>query len=69
MIVGGLAKSKVDDGIELLNKLETGLDELQNIAEDKNWDAVAPNRRNCLIMWEGKCSKLLFLNHSCSCCQ
>lgn len=48
MIVGGLAKSKVDDGIELLNKLETGLDELQKIVEDRNRDAVAPKQKELL---------------------
>ncbi|KAL0343987.1 UNVERIFIED_CONTAM: Peptidyl-prolyl cis-trans isomerase CYP38, chloroplastic [Sesamum angustifolium] len=48
LIVGGLAKSKVDDGIELLNKLEAGLDELQKIAEDRNRDAVAPKQKELL---------------------
>lgn len=48
LIVGGLAKSKVDDGIELLNKLETGLDELQKIVEDRNRDAVAPKQKELL---------------------
>lgn len=48
LIVGGLAKSKVDDGIEVLNKLETGLDELQKIVEDKNRDAVAPKQKELL---------------------
>ncbi|KAL2523342.1 Peptidyl-prolyl cis-trans isomerase CYP38 [Forsythia ovata] len=48
LIVGGLAKSKIDDGIELLNKLEAGLDELQKIVEDKNRDAVAPKQKELL---------------------
>lgn len=48
LIVGGLAKSKVDDGIELLNKLEAGLDELQKIVEDRNRDAVAPKQKELL---------------------
>ncbi|KAI3452415.1 hypothetical protein Pfo_009080 [Paulownia fortunei] len=48
LIVGGLAKSKVDDGIELLNKLESGLDELQKIVEDRNRDAVAPKQKELL---------------------
>ncbi|KAK4417757.1 Peptidyl-prolyl cis-trans isomerase CYP38, chloroplastic [Sesamum alatum] len=48
LIVGGLAKSKVDDGIELLNKLEAGLDEFQKIVEDRNRDAVAPKQKELL---------------------
>ncbi|KAG8384815.1 hypothetical protein BUALT_Bualt04G0157600 [Buddleja alternifolia] len=48
LIVGGLTKSKVDDGIELLNKLEAGLDELQKIVEDKNRAAVAPKQKELL---------------------
>ncbi|KAL6552975.1 cytochrome P450 monooxygenase 38 [Orobanche gracilis] len=48
LIVGGLAKAKVDDGSELLNKLESGLDELQKIVEDKNRDAVAPKQKELL---------------------
>ncbi|KAK6129317.1 hypothetical protein DH2020_036925 [Rehmannia glutinosa] len=48
LIVGGLAKSKVDDGIELLNKLESGLDELQKIVEDRKRDAVAPKQKELL---------------------
>ncbi|KAL6520293.1 cytochrome P450 monooxygenase 38 [Orobanche minor] len=48
LIVGGLAKAKVDDGTELLNKLESGLDELQKIVEDKNRDTVAPKQKELL---------------------
>ncbi|KAL6518846.1 cytochrome P450 monooxygenase 38 [Orobanche hederae] len=48
LIVGGLAKEKVDDGTELLKKLESGLDELQKIVEDKNRDAVAPKQKELL---------------------
>ncbi|PIN00027.1 Peptidylprolyl isomerase [Handroanthus impetiginosus] len=48
LVVGGLAKSKVDDGIELLNKLESGLDELQKIVEDRNRDAIAPKQKELL---------------------
>ncbi|CAK9160169.1 unnamed protein product [Ilex paraguariensis] len=48
LIVSGMAKSKVDHGIELLNKLEAGLDELQQIVEDKNRDAVAPKQKELL---------------------
>lgn len=53
MIVGGLAKSKVDDGIALLNKLETGLDELLKIAEDKNRDGIVPKQKELLSYVEG----------------
>lgn len=48
MIVGGLAKSKVDDGIALLNKLESGLDEMLKIVEDRNRDAVVPKQKELL---------------------
>ncbi|KAL8043898.1 hypothetical protein ABFX02_08G012800 [Erythranthe guttata] len=48
LIVGGLAKSKVDDGVELLNKLELGLDEFQKIVEDRKRDAVAPKQKELL---------------------
>lgn len=48
MIVGALAKSKVDDGIALLNKLESGLDEMLKIVEDRNRDAVAPKQKELL---------------------
>ncbi|KAH6774443.1 cyclophilin 38 [Perilla frutescens var. frutescens] len=48
MIVGGLAKSKVDDGIALLNKLESGLDEMLKIVEDRNRDGVPPKQKELL---------------------
>lgn len=48
LIVSGLAKSKADHGIELLNKLEAGLGELQQIVEDRNRDAVAPKQKELL---------------------
>nr|GMD56244.1 peptidyl-prolyl cis-trans isomerase CYP38, chloroplastic [Ipomoea batatas] len=48
LIVSGLAKSKVEHGTELLNKLEAGLDELQQIVEDRNRDAVAPKQKELL---------------------
>lgn len=48
MIVAGLAKSKVDDGIALLNKLESGFDEMMKIAEDRNRDAVVPKQKELL---------------------
>ncbi|XP_042027803.1 peptidyl-prolyl cis-trans isomerase CYP38, chloroplastic-like [Salvia splendens] len=48
MIVKGLAKSKVDDGIALLNKLEVGFDEMMKIVEDRNRDGVAPKQKELL---------------------
>ncbi|XP_047982780.1 peptidyl-prolyl cis-trans isomerase CYP38, chloroplastic [Salvia hispanica] len=48
MIVKGLAKSKVDDGIALLNKLEAGFDEMMKIVEDRNRDGVAPKQKELL---------------------
>ncbi|GER29473.1 peptidyl-prolyl cis-trans isomerase [Striga asiatica] len=48
LIVGGLAKSKADDGIALLDKLESGLGELQKIVEDRNRDAVLPKQKELL---------------------
>ncbi|KAL3378839.1 hypothetical protein AABB24_004655 [Solanum stoloniferum] len=48
LIVSGVAKSKTDHAIELLNKLEAGLGELQQIVEDRNRDAVAPKQKELL---------------------
>ncbi|XP_042030440.1 peptidyl-prolyl cis-trans isomerase CYP38, chloroplastic-like [Salvia splendens] len=48
MIVKGLAKSKVDDGIAQLNKLEAGFDEMMKIVEDRNRDGVAPKQKELL---------------------
>ncbi|KAJ8566995.1 hypothetical protein K7X08_019203 [Anisodus acutangulus] len=48
MIVSGLAKSKADHGIELLNKLEAGLGELQQIVEDRNRADVFPKQKELL---------------------
>lgn len=48
LIVQGLAKSKVDDGVELLNKLETGFEELLQIVQERNRDAVAPKQKELL---------------------
>nr|GMC56939.1 peptidyl-prolyl cis-trans isomerase CYP38, chloroplastic [Ipomoea batatas] len=47
-VISGLAKSKFEHGTELLNKLEAGLDEFQQILEDKNRDAVAPKQKELL---------------------
>ena len=48
LIVSGLAESKKDHGIELLEKLEVGMDDLQKIVEDRNRDAVAPKQKELL---------------------
>ena len=48
LIVSGLAESKKDHGIELLNKLEAGMEEFQKIVEDRNRDAVAPKQKELL---------------------
>ncbi|CAI9111062.1 OLC1v1011197C3 [Oldenlandia corymbosa var. corymbosa] len=48
MIVSGLAKSKVDHGVDLLNKLEVGMDALQQVVENRNRDAVAPLQKELL---------------------
>ncbi|XP_044503174.1 peptidyl-prolyl cis-trans isomerase CYP38, chloroplastic-like [Mangifera indica] len=48
LIVSGLAESKKEHGLELLDKLEVGMDELQKIVEDRNRDAVAPKQKELL---------------------
>ena len=48
LVISGLAESKKDHGIELLDKLEAGMDELQQIVEDRNRDAVAPKQKELL---------------------
>lgn len=48
LILAGLAESKKDHGIELLDKLEAGMDEMQQIVEDRNRDAVAPKQKELL---------------------
>lgn len=47
-IISGLAESKKEHGLELLGKLETSMDELQQIVEDMNRDGVAPKQRELL---------------------
>ncbi|VFQ73540.1 unnamed protein product [Cuscuta campestris] len=48
-IISGLAKSKVEHGTEMLDKLEVGLEELQKIIlEDKDRDAIAPKQKELL---------------------
>ncbi|CAH1413016.1 unnamed protein product [Lactuca virosa] len=48
MIIEGLAESKKDHGIELIGKLEVGMEELQKIAEDRKRDAVIPKQKELL---------------------
>ncbi|KAM7509924.1 hypothetical protein LguiB_008799 [Lonicera macranthoides] len=48
LIISGLAESKKEHGIELLDKLEVGMDELQKIVEDKNREAVGPKHKELL---------------------
>ncbi|XP_071702159.1 peptidyl-prolyl cis-trans isomerase CYP38, chloroplastic [Rutidosis leptorrhynchoides] len=48
MIIAGLAESKKDHAIELLGKLEVGMEELQKIAEDRKREAVAPKQKELL---------------------
>ncbi|GMJ04242.1 cyclophilin 38, ARABIDOPSIS CYCLOPHILIN 38 [Hibiscus trionum] len=48
LIVSGLAEAKKDHGAELLDKLEVGMEELQQIVEDRNRDAVAPKQKELL---------------------
>lgn len=48
LIISGLAESKKDHGVELLDKLEAGMDELQQIVEDRNRDAVASKQKELL---------------------
>ncbi|KAB5521124.1 hypothetical protein DKX38_025443 [Salix brachista] len=48
LIISGLAESKKDHGVELIDKLETGMDELQQIVVDRNRDAVAPKQKELL---------------------
>uniref|UniRef100_A0A2N9ECX7 peptidylprolyl isomerase n=1 Tax=Fagus sylvatica TaxID=28930 RepID=A0A2N9ECX7_FAGSY len=48
LIISGLAESKKDHGVELLDKLEAGMDELQKIVEDRNTDAIAPKQKELL---------------------
>jgi len=48
LIVSGLAESKKEHGVELLGKLEAGIDELELIIQDRNRDAVAPKQKELL---------------------
>uniref|UniRef100_A0A2P2K511 peptidylprolyl isomerase n=3 Tax=Rhizophora mucronata TaxID=61149 RepID=A0A2P2K511_RHIMU len=48
LIILSIAESKKDHGLELLDKLEAGMDELQQIVENRNRDAVAPKQKELL---------------------
>ncbi|EPS65476.1 hypothetical protein M569_09300 [Genlisea aurea] len=47
-IIEGLPKSKSDDGIEVLDRLESGLEELRKIVEDRDRDGIAPKQKELL---------------------
>lgn len=48
LIISGLAESKKEHGVELLNKLEAGIDEFELILQDRNRVAVAPKQKELL---------------------
>lgn len=48
LIVSGLAESKKEHGKELLDKLAVGMEELQQIVEERNRDAVASKQKELL---------------------
>lgn len=48
LIIDGVAESKKDNAKDLLNKLEAGMEELKQIVEDKNRDAVVPKQKELL---------------------
>ncbi|KAJ7974558.1 peptidyl-prolyl cis-trans isomerase, chloroplastic [Quillaja saponaria] len=48
LIVSGLAEAKKEHGVELLDKLEAGMDELQQIVKDRNRDGIAPKQKELL---------------------
>ncbi|WJX65405.1 Peptidyl-prolyl cis-trans isomerase, chloroplastic [Trifolium repens] len=48
LIESGLAESKKEHGIELLNKLEAGIDEFELILQDRNRVAVGPKQKELL---------------------
>ena len=45
MIIAGLAESKKDCAIELLARLEVGMDELKNIEDGRKREVVAPKQK------------------------
>lgn len=48
MIVSGLAESKKQHGIELLEKLEAGMEEFQKVVESRNRDEIVPKQKELL---------------------
>ncbi|XP_045812441.1 peptidyl-prolyl cis-trans isomerase CYP38, chloroplastic [Trifolium pratense] len=48
LIESGLAESKKEHGVELLNKLEAGIDEFELILQDRNRVAVGPKQKELL---------------------
>lgn len=48
LIISGLAESKKEHGVEMIKKLEIGIEELQKIVEDRNRDAVALKQKELL---------------------
>ncbi|XP_021733532.1 peptidyl-prolyl cis-trans isomerase, chloroplastic-like isoform X1 [Chenopodium quinoa] len=48
LIISGLAESKKDRGMELLDRLEIGMGELQQIVENRYRDGVAPKQKELL---------------------
>lgn len=48
MIISGLAESRKEHGVELLDKLEVGMGELQKIIEDRNREGVSPKQKELL---------------------
>ncbi|XP_042500851.1 peptidyl-prolyl cis-trans isomerase CYP38, chloroplastic-like isoform X2 [Macadamia integrifolia] len=48
MILSGVAESKKEHGKELLDKLEVGMEELQQIVEEQKRDDVAPKQKELL---------------------
>ncbi|XP_077221419.1 peptidyl-prolyl cis-trans isomerase CYP38, chloroplastic-like [Tasmannia lanceolata] len=48
LILSGVAESKKEHGKDLLDKLAVGMEELQQIVEERNRDAVAPKQKELL---------------------
>lgn len=48
LILSGVAESKKEHGKELLDKLAAGMEDLQQIVEERNRDAVAPKQKELL---------------------
>ncbi|KAJ3683395.1 hypothetical protein LUZ60_013622 [Juncus effusus] len=48
LILAGVAESKKEEGRDLIEKVASGLDDLQRIVEDRNRDLVAPKQKELL---------------------